>query len=98
MGGASLAGVVLGALLGAAVAPPSGTRSIRRPRGAVGCRASAATAAWGTCPRESDWAEPGPRHITPTLLAVVFAAIAVAALAALLVNIFTRKQEAQNPF
>ena len=43
-------------------------------------------------------AEPGPRRITPTLLAVVFAAIAVAALVALLVNIFTRKQEAQNPF
>ena len=43
-------------------------------------------------------AEPGSRRITPTGLAVVFAAIAVAALVALLVNIFTRKQEAQNPF
>jgi len=43
-------------------------------------------------------AEPSRRRLSPTLLAAIFAAIAVAALVALLVNIFTRKQEAQNPF
>jgi nitrite reductase (cytochrome c-552) len=42
--------------------------------------------------------DPNRRRLSPALLIAIFAAIAVAALVALLVNIFTRKQEAQNPF